>query len=153
MSGAPSQSFMPAIVSSGTLEEAFPDVDPNHEPMGSDVLLQVRVAKRTTGNKIRKADGSEVELELPEEVRATIQANTQVAKIVAVGPLAFKNRNTGLSWPEGAWAAVGDYVKIPKYGGERWEVKHGDGVVMFVQFRDLDLKGRIPRPLDVIAYV
>jgi co-chaperonin GroES (HSP10) len=153
MSGAPSTSFMPVITSSGTLEEAFPDVDPNHEPFGSDVLLQIRVAKETTGNKIKRDDGTEVELVLPEEVRITIQANTQVAKIVAVGPLAFKNRNTGQQWPEGAWAGVGDFVKIPKYGGERWEVKHGDGVVMFVQFRDLDLKGRVPRPLDLVAYI
>jgi hypothetical protein len=144
---------MPVVTTSGTLEEAFPDIDPNHIPMGSDVLLQVLIAKSTVGSKIKSEDGSEKQLVLPEEVRAIIQANVQVAKIIAVGPLAFHNRNTGQPWPEGAWANVGDYVKIPRYGGDRWEVKYGGGVVMFVQFRDLDLKGRIPRPLDVIAYV
>lgn len=143
--GAPSQSFMPVVTSSGTLEEAFPDVDPNFEPYGSLVLLQVRVAKR----KVSKDSA----IELPDEVRATIQANTQVAKVIAHGPLAFKNRNTGQDWPEGAWAKPGEFVRIPRYTGDRWEVKHEDGVVTFVLLKDLELSGRVPRPLDVVAYV
>lgn len=143
--GAPSQSFMPVVTLSGTLEEAFPDVDPNFKPFGSLVLLQVRVAKR----KISKDSN----IELPDEVRATIQANTQVAKVLAHGPLAFKNRNTGQDWPEGAWAKPGEFVRIPRYTGDRWEVKHEDGVVTFVLLKDLELSGRVPRPLDVVAYV
>lgn len=145
MSGAPSQSFMPVMASSGTLDEAFPDVDPNYEPLGSLVLLQVQVAKRFVGK--------EVKLELPEEVRAIIQANTQVAKVVSWGPLAFCNRNTGQRWPEGAWVAKGDYIRIPKHGGDRWEIPYQGGVVPFVVFRDLELGGKVPRPLEVIAFV
>ncbi len=143
--GAPSQSFMPVVTSSGTLEEAFPDVDPNFEPYGSLVLLQVRVAKR----KVSKDSA----IELPDEVRATIQANTQVAKVIAHGPLAYCNRSTGEKWPEGAWAKPGEFVRIPRYTGDRWEVKHEDGVVTFVLLKDLELSGRVPRPLDVVAYV
>jgi hypothetical protein len=143
--GAPSQSFMPVITTSGTLDEAFPSVDPNFEPFGSLVLLQVRVAKRTVSKDSK--------IELPDEVRATIQANTQVAKVISHGPLAFHNRNTGTPWPEGAWARPGEYIRIPKYAGDRWEVRHGDGVVTFVLLRDLELSGRVPRPLDVVAYV
>lgn len=144
--GAPSQSFMPVITGgSDTLADAFPDVDPNFEPFGSLVLLQVRIA--------RERVSKDSNLVLPEEVRATIQANTQVAKVIAYGPLAFKNRNTGQPWPEGAWANVGDYVRIPRHGGDRWEVKCSDGVVMFVTFKDLELAGRIPRPLEAVAYV
>ncbi len=143
--GAPSQSFMPVVTSSGTLEEGFPDVDPNFEPFGSLVLLQVRVAKRTISKDSK--------IELPDEVRATIQANTQVAKVIAHGPLAYCNRNTGEKWPEGAWANPGEFVRIPKYAGDRWEVKHEDGVVTFVLLKDLELSGRVPRPLDVVAYV
>lgn len=153
MSGAPSQSFMPVITSSGTLEEAFPDVDPNFEPLGHSVLLQLRIAKETVGSKIKSQDGTEKQLVLPEEVRATIQANTQVARVVSHGPLAFCNRNTGVQWPEGAWVKPGDFVRVPRHGGDRWEMRYGGGVVMFVLLRDLDLSGRIPRPLDVIAYV
>jgi hypothetical protein len=142
--GAVSSSFMPVSVSSGTLEEAFPDVDPNFEPFGSLVLLQIQIAKGTVG---------EANFVLPDEVRATIQANTQVAKVLSHGPLAFCNRTTGQPWPEGAWAHPGEYVRVPKHGPDRWEIKHGDGVVVFITMRDLDLPGRIPRPLDVIAYV
>lgn len=145
MSGAPSQSFMPVISSSGTLEEAFPDVDPNYQPLGHLVLLQVQVAKKYVGK--------EVQLELPEEVRAIIQANTQVAKVISWGPLAFCNRNTGQLWPEGAWVAKGDYIRIPKHGGDRWEIAYKGGVVPFVVLRDLDLGGKVPRPMEVIAFV
>lgn len=143
--GAPSQSFMPVVTMSGNLSESFPDVDPNYEPFGSLVLLQVRVAKTKVSEDSK--------LYLPEEVRATIQANTQVAKVISYGPLAFKNRNTGEQWPEGAWARPGEYVRIPMYGGDRWEVKHGDGVVMFRVLKDLELGGRVPRPLEVVAYI
>lgn len=144
MRAAPSTSFMPAIATSGTLGEVFPDVDPNFEPLGTLVLLQVAIAKE----KMKDS-----ELVLPEEVRATIQANMQVAKVISHGALAFHNRNTGALWPEGAWVKPGDFVRIPRYGGDRWEVKYKDGVVMFVLLKDLELPGRIPRPLDVVAYV
>lgn len=143
--GAPSQSFMPVVTMSGTLEEAFPDVDPNYEPFGSFVLLQVRVAKRKVSNDSK--------IELPDEVRATIQANTQVAKVIAHGPLAYRNRNTGELWPEGAWAKPGEFVRIPMFGGDKWEIAHGDGVVMFRVLKDLELGGRVPRPLEVVAYI
>ncbi len=145
MSGAPSQSFMPVVSSSGTLEEAFPDVDPNYEPLGHLVLLQVQVAKKTVGK--------DIQFHLPDEVRAIIQANTQVAKVLSWGPLAFCNRNTGQPWPEGAWVAKGDYIRIPKHGGDRWEIPYQGGVVPFVVLRDLDLGGKVPRPLEVIAFV
>ncbi len=144
---------MPVVTSSGTLEEAFPDVDPNFLPLGHMVLLQLRIAKETVGNKIKDPHGNEKQLVLPEEVRATIQANTQVARVISHGPLAFCNRNTGQPWPEGAWVKPGDYVRVPRHGGDRWEIKHDGGVVMFVLLRDLDLSGRVPRPMDVIAYV
>jgi hypothetical protein len=25
-------------------------------------------------------------------------------------------------WPEGSWCVVGDYIRVPKWGGDRWEV-------------------------------
>lgn len=148
-----STSFMPVVTSSGTLEEAFPDVDPNYEPLGSMVLIQVRAAKRTTGRQIDTNDGRKVEIELPPEVRATIQANTQVGKVLGYGSLAFCNRNTGQRWPEGAWVQPGDFVRVPRFGGDRWEIQHGDGVILFIALRDLDLGGKVPRPLDAVAYV
>jgi hypothetical protein len=37
--------------------------------------------------------------------------------------LAYKNRDTMEYWPEGTWIQVGDYIRVPKWGGDRWEVK------------------------------
>lgn len=143
--GSPSASFAPISSINQTLEEAFPEVNPNYLPLGSLVLMQIRIAKRTIG---------ESKLVMPDEVIATIQANTQVAKIISYGPLAFKNRSTGQPWPEGAWVKLGDYVRVPKFGGaERFEVRYGDGVVQFIVQKDLELGGIVPDPLAAIAFV
>ena len=45
-----------------------------------------------------------------------------VAKVIDIGPLAFKKRDTMEPWPEGSWCDVGDYLRVPKGGGDRWEV-------------------------------
>lgn len=96
-----------------SIEHAFPTVDPGFEPFGNLVLLQVRAALGRAGSII-----------LTTEDRRTEQDNTQVARVYACGPLAFCNRNTGEQWPEGAWAKVGDYVRIPRHSGDRWPVQY-----------------------------
>lgn len=113
--------------------EAFPPIDPGIRLFGSRVLLQIRAAKRKTKGGILLSD----------ETRDTEMWNTQVAKVRGIGPLAFKNRNTMEPWPEGAWVHEGSYVRVPKYGGDRWSVKTEDGEIIFVIFNDLDLVGEI----------
>lgn len=129
------------------IDEAFPSVDPNFVPFGSRVLVQIRSAKRKTAGGII----------LTQDARDTEQWNTQVAKVISVGSLAFKNRNTQEPWPEGSWASPGDFVRTPKYGGDKWTVKHGpnnEDEVLFVLFNDLDLLGAVPGdPLTVKAFV
>jgi co-chaperonin GroES (HSP10) len=128
------------------LEEAFPLVDPGLQPYGWRVLVQMRTPKT------RSAGG----LYLPPETRQIEAPNTQVAKVIAIGPLAFKNRDRAELWPEGAWCAVGEYVRVPKYGGDRWEVPipGSDEHALFVIFDDLNIVGRITcDPLSVIAYI
>jgi hypothetical protein len=61
-------------------------------------------------------------------------------------------------WPEGAWASPGEYVRVPKYGGDRWELdldpNDPDKKVLFVIFEDKDLIGKITgNPLDMKAFV
>jgi len=141
-----SVSFAPNVTFEQTLEEAFPKVDAGCQPMGSRVLVQVKSPKRVTKGGIILTD----------DVQDTIAWNTQTAILRAVGPLAFKNRTTQEPWPEGAWAAPGDYVRVPKYGGDRFEVAVGkDGeVALFVIFNDMDLIAKITcDPRDVIAFV
>jgi co-chaperonin GroES (HSP10) len=127
-----------------SIEDAFPEIDPGIIPFGSRILVQVRVAKKKTAGGIV----------MPDEVRKTEAANTQVSRVVAMGPLAFKNRNTMEAWPEGAWCNVGDFVRTPKYGGDRWTVVYKeDEEVEFVIFNDLDIVGRVTAdPLKIRAF-
>lgn len=131
-----------------TLDEAFPKADPALEPFGSNVLVQLRTPKM-------KSDGGIV---LVEETRAIDADNTQIAKVITLGPLAFHNRETLQPWPEGAWVKPGDYVRVPKYGGDRWlrdAPGSVDGKCVFILYNDLDLMGRVPEDavLSIIAYI
>jgi co-chaperonin GroES (HSP10) len=128
-----------------TLDEAFPSVEPGLIPFGSRVLVQIRSPKKTSAGGII----------LHNETRETEVWNTQIAKVSSLGPLAFKNRNTMESWPEGAWCKPGDYVRVPKYGGDRWKVPYGnDEEALFVIFNDLDIVGGVSGdPLAIKAFI
>jgi co-chaperonin GroES (HSP10) len=93
---------------------AFPSVEPGAKPLGGRVLVQLRRTKK-------KATSAGIIL--IEETKETEKWNNMVAKVVEIGPLAFKHRDTMLPWPEGSWCVAGDYIRVPKWGGDRWEVK------------------------------
>jgi len=127
------------------MEEAFPSVDPGLIPFGSRVLVQIRTPKTKTKGGII----------VPDESRETELWNTQVAKVISIGSLAFKNRDTMESWPEGQWCEPGAFVRVPKYGGDRWQVplKNGEKA-LFVLYNDLDIIGEITTdPLEILAYL
>jgi co-chaperonin GroES (HSP10) len=92
---------------------------------------------------------------LPEDSRDTERAQTPIGIIRAMGPLAFKNRDTMESWPEGTWAKVGDFVRVPRWTGDRFEKKlDDDTTVEFYIMNDHELIGAVEgNPLDVKAYV
>jgi co-chaperonin GroES (HSP10) len=134
----------PLSMSYDSLEDAFPEIDPGIIPFGSRVMVQIRRAKSQTSGGIY----------IPEEARKTEASNTQVSKVALVGPLAFKNRNTMTMWPEGAWCNTGDFVRTPKYGGDRWTVKHEGEEIEFVIFNDLDIIGKITGdPTRIRAFI
>lgn len=140
--------FRKSAMAYETLEDAFPQADPALRPFGSSVIVQIRTPKLATTGGILLAD----------ETRETDQWNTQVAKVVAIGPVAFKNRETLQPWPEGAWVKPGMYVRVPKYGGDKWwrdAPDSIDGKALFAEFNDLDLKGEVPEDqvLSIIAYI
>lgn len=117
-----------------SLSEAFPEADPGVTPCGSRVLVQIRSPKK-------KSKGG---IHLVADTIETDKWNTQAAVVIAIGPLAFHNRNTYEMWPEGAWCEPGDFVRVPKYGGDRWEVEIEDGeTALFVIFDDLNIVGKI----------
>ena len=93
---------------------AFPSVEPGAKPLGGRILVQLRRTKK-------KATSAGIIL--IEETKETEKWQNMVAKVIEIGPLAFKHRDTMLSWPEGSWCVAGDFIRVPKWGGDRWEVK------------------------------
>ena len=103
----------PVAFNEADVRDAFPAVDPGATPLGARVLVQLRRSKKRTTN---------AGIILVEETKETEKWNNMVAKVIAIGPLAFKQRDTMEPWPEGSWCEVGDYLRVPKWGGDRWEV-------------------------------
>ena len=127
------------------LAMAFPAVDAGIQPFGSRVLVQIRTPKTISkGGIILTLNDIDTE-----------KWNTQIAKVIKVGPLGFRNRTTMDPWPEGSWCSEDDFVRVPKYGGDRWEVSFGkDESAMFVIFNDLDIIGKVTgNPLDIKAFI
>lgn len=128
---------------------AFPDVQPGQAPYGGRVIVQLRRIKKNAGKII-----------LVEETKENEKWNNMIGKVVAIGPLAFKNKDTMASWPEGSWAEIGDYVRVPRWGGDRWErpatnEENGDlNPVLFMTINDHELIARVTdNPLSFKAYV
>ena len=129
---------------------AFPKVEAGMQPFGGRVIIQLRRIKKKT---------SKGGIILVEETKENEKWNNMVGVVVAMGPLAFKNRDTMASWPEGTWAQVGDYVRVPKWGGDRWEVRipgsdDNEDPVLFMTLNDHELIAKVTgNPLSFKAYV
>jgi co-chaperonin GroES (HSP10) len=131
-----------------TLEEAFPVVDSGCAPLGGRVLVQFKqTPKKTTASGII----------LVEETKETEKWNTQVCKVISLGALAYRNRDTLELWSEGVWAVVGDYVRVPRWGGDRWEVPLGEDdkeCALFAIFNDIEVISKVTGdPLKVKAFL
>lgn len=126
------------------LREAFPEVEPGVKPLGSRILVQIRSPETKTKGGII----------LSENDRDTQHWNTTVAKVLAVGPLAFRSRNDQKPWPEGDWCQVGEYVRVPRYGGDRWVSTNAEGEkAYFILINDLDVLAAVTTdPLEMKAF-
>lgn len=114
------------------VQKHFPDVEPGARPTGNQVMIQLRtVQKQSRGGIV-----------LVEETKNFNKGNTQVARLVKVGKIAFKDRGTGETWKEGAWAEVGDIVLAPRYGGFRFDVPipGTEEEAIFAIINDFDVK-------------
>jgi len=117
------------------LASAFPVVVPGVAPLGARVLVQLRtVREKTHGGIILAPDTKEFNKE-----------NTQLGKIYQLGPIAFRNRDSGELWREGVWARPGDYVRIPKWGGDRFtrKVPGTEDTAIFCIFSDHELIAKV----------
>lgn len=136
----------PVASNEAALKEAFPEVDPGAVPVGGRILVQWRQTRKTI---------TSAGIVIVEETKETEKWNNQVAKVIAVGPLAFKHRDTMQPWPEGNWVEVGDYVRMPKWGGDRWEVPiNEDETALFSIFNDNEVIAKVTGdPLKVRAFL
>ena len=138
-----------ALKESAELEWAFPSVDPGAKPLGGRILVQLRrTKKKTSGSGII----------LVEETKETEKWQNMVAKVIYVGPLAFKHRDTMQSWPEGSWCEPGDFIRVPKWGGDRWEVEvpgqPDEDPALFAVFNDHEMIAKVTGdPLTMRAYL
>jgi co-chaperonin GroES (HSP10) len=138
-----------ALKESAELTWAFPSVDPGAKPLGGRILVQLRrTKKKTSGSGII----------LVEETKETEKWQNMVAKVIHVGPLAFKHRDSMQSWPEGSWCEPGDFIRVPKWGGDRWEVEVPDqpdeDPALFAVFNDHEMIAKVTgNPLNMRAYL
>lgn len=112
----------------------FPEVEPGLEPLGNKILVQLILVKKKVGSIILANDTQDFNKEA-----------TVVARIIRAGQIAFRDRNTGSLWKEGAWANIGDVVLVPRYGGmNRVEFSINDEEsVIFCTFNDYDIVDKV----------
>lgn len=115
--------------------ECFPNIDPGIEVAGDRVLVQLR----------REKVASKGGIILVDETRQTLRYNETVAKVIQIGPLAYKSPDTLEPWPEGPWCKVGDLVRTIKYGGDRFVVNPEDegAPVVFITIQAREIISRI----------
>jgi len=123
------------MISENALQEAFPEVDPGVHPLGTRVLVQIRLVKSKTSAGIL----------LHTDTKDFNKVNTQLGRVLRVGPISFRNRETGQLWPEGVWAKPGDYIRLPRYGGDRFErpLPGTEDKVLFAIFQDHEIIARV----------
>lgn len=123
------------MIPASKLDEAFPSVNPGVTPLGTRVLVQLRTVRSKTASGIVLVD----------DTRQFNKITTQLGKVINIGPIAFRNRETGQLWPEGVWARPGDYIRLPKYGGDRFERKipGTDDTALFCLFQDHELIAKV----------
>jgi co-chaperonin GroES (HSP10) len=114
------------------ISDHFPKVECGGSPTGNQILVQLRTIKE-------KSAGGIV---FVQDTKKYNDGNTRIALLIKTGQIAFRDRTSGETWKEGAWANVGDVVIIPAHGGFRFEVPvpGTNDKAIFALFNDYDVK-------------
>ena len=110
----------------------FPEVDPGSRPPGTKILVQLRtMAAKSKGGIL-----------LANDTKDFNQGNTRVCRLIKMGEMAYRHRDTFELWPEGVWANVGDIVIMPAWGGFRFEVPIPDSEdkAIFAVYKDHEIE-------------
>lgn len=109
----------------------FPEVNCGIVPTGHMVIVQgMTIPKKESG------------IILLDETTNGMKYDVQIGKIVALGPLAYKNKETLESWKEGEWASIGDIVFVPRTG-YRMKKELNDEDYNFIFLSDTDIMAKI----------
>jgi co-chaperonin GroES (HSP10) len=139
----------PVASNEAELAWAFPSVNPGATPLGGRILVQLRRTKKKTQSG----------LILVAETKEAEKWQNMIAKVIAIGPLAYRHRDSMNPWPEGSWCVAGDFIRVPKWGGDRWEVKvpgekEDEEPVLFAIFNDHEVIAKVTTdPLSMRAFV
>lgn len=123
------------MISASEVSTAFPEIAHGIIPLGGRVLVQLRTVRAKTTSGIL----------LVEDTKDFNKTATQLGKVISFGPLAYRSRNTGELWPEGSWVDAGDLVRVPKYGGDRFEIpiEGTDDTAIFVLLSDHEISAKV----------
>ena len=92
----------------------------------------------------------------PLGARILVQMRLAKKKLSSGIYLPPETRDSMEPWPEGSWCEVGDFLRVPKWTGDRWTVRIGDteDEVEFMIMNDHEVIAKVTgNPLDVKAFV
>ena len=124
-----------SLIKNDELSKRFPDVDYDFEPFGNRVFVQMRLPPTETIGGVALSSDT-IEYAYHEE---------QVGVVRALGESCFKFMTSGEDWPAGEIYTIGDYVRVPRHGGDN----HWEGKILFKIFKDYEVLGRHRKPTDV----
>ena len=108
-------------------------------PMNWKVLIQPNDIKAETKGGIL----------LPDKVKENEQILTAHGTVMAVGELAYRERETGERWKQEIVPQVGDKVTYGKYAGQKIVVNN----VRFLLLNDDEITAILPEEVEVTAYI
>jgi co-chaperonin GroES (HSP10) len=110
---------------------AWPDVPCGKEPIGCWIICQYKMVQQTTKSGLVLKTQQTMEDD---------QFSMSAARVVAIGAGAFRDQETGKEFYGTPWFKVGDFVRIPLTGMDRYKVDTDWGEVHFAYMKDLHVK-------------
>ena len=109
------------------------------KPLNWKILIQpAEISTETKGGII-----------LPETAKDNQQILTAHGTVVAIGELAYRDRDTGAKWRQETTPKIGDFVTFGKYAGQKIVVNN----VRFILLNDDEITSILPNGVKVTAYI
>lgn len=129
------------------ISKHFPDVSCGREPMGNKITVQLMSVQQKSKGGIL----------LSESTKDFNKQATTVARVVKLGKIAYRDRNSGDLWKEGAWCEVGDIVLVHRYGGlNRVEIPYGEKGeerAIFCTYNDYDVLDKVTGQFEAYTQI